>query len=342
MRKPGLDQDFESFRRSRPRKGTGGPAEAPGGGRGKEGKEHVWEALEAQETQEQQKIQLTQEVDDFFVDATKLAANIVQKVAESREQEIDSTLRHEMEDFLLQTIQRATNVIRGLGGEEQGGLAEVEVSMKNLIGAELDRFRAEGTAQLDDKHLGQDPFDTELTFDHDADEDDDLLVDGGRIQLSDNELAVDFSQPLDEDFMADEFGTTGDTAQDGQQSRPGPEPAAAPEPEEDAPLAEMYAQPAESETADEVDLEDAPYPDMPSEAEVLAALERQERDKQEHAEEPAAAQPAPPPPPAASSPSEAARAKDRKKVKAALSLLVRQGVMSKDEAREAYRRQISE
>jgi hypothetical protein len=38
----------------------------------------------------------------------------------------------------------------------------VEPSMHNLVGPLLDQFRAQGTAELSDKHLGQDPFRTDL------------------------------------------------------------------------------------------------------------------------------------------------------------------------------------
>src|SRR5262249_24520853 len=35
---------------------------------------------------------------------------------------------------------------------------ELEPQVHNLVGFQLDHFRHEGTAQLEDKHIGQDPF----------------------------------------------------------------------------------------------------------------------------------------------------------------------------------------
>jgi len=151
MKQPGMDPEFEAFcraRKMRRRKSAAAP--------GPDGHGSVWSAIEANEASDLQDRMLNAEVDDFFADATRIAATIVKRVAHGREQELTDQLRHDMEDFLAESIRRASNLMQTLPPDAESiGEAEVGTNLKNLGGKELDGFRAEGTAQLVDKHLGQ-------------------------------------------------------------------------------------------------------------------------------------------------------------------------------------------
>ncbi len=155
-----MTSDFEEFRRDRNfRRRQTQTTQRPDGNR------EVWEELEAREASQLNDEILNAECDDFFTDATRFVATIVQRVSSDRQQEITETLRLEMETFLCDSIRHATNMIINLDwkrAKDATGEETFEPSLKNLDGKDLDGFRAEGTAQLGDKHFGQDPFGTEL------------------------------------------------------------------------------------------------------------------------------------------------------------------------------------
>ncbi len=153
------DSGFEEYRRERnkhrlksgPRRDLGCNA-------------RVLKELEQVELQEARNQQLTREVHDFFTDATRTAAEIVQKVSLDKVHQIEDQLSEEMAEFLAETIRRAQEFVSLIQLTANPDLAETEVvpNMQNLVGQTLDQFRAEGTAQLSDKHLGLDPFAKEL------------------------------------------------------------------------------------------------------------------------------------------------------------------------------------
>ncbi len=153
------DSGFEDYRRERnkhrlksgPRRDLGCNA-------------RVLKELELAEQSEAHNQQLTREVHDFFTDATRTAAEIVQKVSLDQMHLIENQLSDEMADFLAETIRRAQEFVTMIQLSVSPDLAETEVvpNMQNLVGQSLDEFRAEGTAQLSDKHLGLDPFAMEL------------------------------------------------------------------------------------------------------------------------------------------------------------------------------------
>lgn len=154
MKQPGMDSEFEAFRRDqkmrrRKKVQTYRPA----------GHDQVRDAIEASEAHDLQDRVINAEVDDFFSDATRMAATIVQRVTRGRERELTDQLRHEMEEFLAESIRHATSLMKSLplGGENHGE-THLDANLKNLDGRELDAFRAEGTAQLEDKHLGKNLF----------------------------------------------------------------------------------------------------------------------------------------------------------------------------------------
>jgi len=115
------------------------------------------DAADAKEAHDQQ---LTREVHEFFSDATRTAASIVQKFHERKTVEHVSKVADEMQEFLQQAIHRAQNFIEKI--RAQGPTREAErhvvAQMQNLVGPLLDHFRSIGTAAVADKHIGQDPF----------------------------------------------------------------------------------------------------------------------------------------------------------------------------------------
>jgi hypothetical protein len=106
--------------------------------------------------------QLSREVHEFFTSATKQAATIVQKVAQTAKEETGTRLTGEMEDFLFDALQRMNAFVMQMMQRKNTNVAEqeLETHMRNLLGPVLDGFRNAGTAAVPDKHLGQDPFAT--------------------------------------------------------------------------------------------------------------------------------------------------------------------------------------
>ncbi|MCA8964470.1 MAG: hypothetical protein H6838_17120 [Planctomycetes bacterium] len=121
------------------------------------------EQVEAREVREQQ---LSREVHDFFAAATKQAAAIVEKVARDAESAIGSRIQEEMESFLRDALERVNGMVGALLVKQQRNpklaQADVEPKIGNLDSQILDEFRWEGTAEGADKHIGQDPFATDL------------------------------------------------------------------------------------------------------------------------------------------------------------------------------------
>ncbi len=153
------DSGFEDYRRERKKhRLNSGPRRDLGKNA------RVLQELEAAEINEARNQQLTREVHDFFSNATRTAAGIVQKVSADQVHQIEDQLHEEMAEFLATTIRRAQEFVSLIQITTNSNVAETEVhaNMQNLVGETLDQFRAEGTAQLSDKHLGLDPFAQEL------------------------------------------------------------------------------------------------------------------------------------------------------------------------------------
>lgn len=121
------------------------------------------EEVEAREVREQQ---LSREVHDFFAAATKQAAAIVEKVARDAESAIGNRIQEEMETFLRDALERVNGMVGALLIRQQSNpkvaQADVEPKIGNLDARSLDEFRSEGTAEGSEKHIGQDPFATDL------------------------------------------------------------------------------------------------------------------------------------------------------------------------------------
>lgn len=120
--------------------------------------------LEQVEEREVRDQQLTKEVHDFFAHATRQAAGIVEKVAREAQQEAGVRVEQEMEGFLIDALARMNSFVVTVLNQRRGPVAEarIEPRVANIVGDSLDEFRWEGTAEVGDKHIGQDPFDTDV------------------------------------------------------------------------------------------------------------------------------------------------------------------------------------
>ncbi|MFM1872110.1 MAG: hypothetical protein RL398_1532 [Planctomycetota bacterium] len=120
------------------------------------------EDFEAKEVRDQQ---MSREVQEFFSTATKQAAAIVEKVAREAQSEVSVRIQQEMEAFLRDAMERVSVLVDQLlhqqGSESLIAQAELEAKLGNL-GRALDTFRWAGTANGADKHIGQDPFATDV------------------------------------------------------------------------------------------------------------------------------------------------------------------------------------
>ena len=151
----GIGDGFDSYRRERERMRRMGITEK----RPLSGPSSALQELEAVERREERDRQLSIEMQDFFTSATKVAADIVQKVATSAKVQLDSRLSEEMAEFLRESITRVQHIVTAVLETNTSSTAEqvIEPLMHNLVGTLLDEFRKAGTAAAD-KHLGQDPM----------------------------------------------------------------------------------------------------------------------------------------------------------------------------------------
>lgn len=145
------DPNFEQFRRQRKRAQVrySGPQRT----------DSVVREIQEYESKQIHEARLTREVHEFLEDATRQAASIVEKVTIAAEHEVAERLQTEMQTFLAETVRRATTFLMQVQTKRgRASLTEMEPQVSNLVGPALDAFRFEGTAQLKDKHIGQDPF----------------------------------------------------------------------------------------------------------------------------------------------------------------------------------------
>jgi len=153
------DQGFDNFRRERKRIQS---KMSPNRVLGYENEAlRELEEVEAREVRDQQ---LTREVHEFFAAATKQAAGIVERVAKDAQAEAGLRIEQEMESFLIDALARMNTLVVSLLQQKRPPVAaaDVEPRVANLVGQSLDEFRWAGTADLGDKHIGQDPFATDV------------------------------------------------------------------------------------------------------------------------------------------------------------------------------------
>ncbi|GDY01861.1 hypothetical protein LBMAG49_11900 [Planctomycetota bacterium] len=158
MNKGHDDPGFDSFRKQRERRRL--VEEKPSTKVSQDGA--LKELMEVEAREELNRV-LTRDVQDFFESATRVAATIVGRVANSEKSEVESKLNMEMEEFLKDALSRLEQVVMQFVERSQGPEAkqEVEPHMHNLVGQMLDGFRAAGTAGVS-KHLGVDPMTMDL------------------------------------------------------------------------------------------------------------------------------------------------------------------------------------
>lgn len=154
------DEEFERFRKERKRaQPRANPAPAAS--------DFDSEALRELQQVEQRELRdkkLTREVHDFFAEATAQAKSIVERVSRDAESEATQRVEKDMEAFLIDALTRMNTFVVKMMREKRGPVAEtqVEPSVGNIVGRMLDEFRFAGTAAVGDKHLGQDPFLTDV------------------------------------------------------------------------------------------------------------------------------------------------------------------------------------
>lgn len=152
----GIGDGFDSYRRERERLRRLGATENR---RPLSGPANALQELEEAEMREMRDRRLSSEMQDFFTSATRMAADIVQKVASSAKFQIDSKLSEEMAEFLRDSITRVQTLVTEVLKNNTNSTAEqvIEPLMHNLVGSLLDEFRKSGTA-VANKHLGEDPL----------------------------------------------------------------------------------------------------------------------------------------------------------------------------------------
>lgn len=157
---------FERYRRDRKRRHMEHAAPSRAFGQNAA----VVEQLEKAEQREARNERLTREVHEFFSDATRTAAGIMARISEAEETAYEQRMGAEIGEFLSEVIRHAEAFLQRvrLAGPNAGA-HELEPMMQNLVGRALDAFRSEGTANLEDKHIGQDPFRSELPESQPAD-----------------------------------------------------------------------------------------------------------------------------------------------------------------------------
>jgi hypothetical protein len=184
------DQGFDDFRKERQRaRAKAGPTQSVLGYENQALRE-----LEQVEANEMRDRQLTREVHDFFAAATRQAASIVDRVAKDAQQETGAKVEQEMEAFLIDSLARMNNFVLAVLQSRRGTVAEAQMtpSLGNLAGAKLDEFRWEGTAEVEDKHIGQDPFATTV----------DEVQREFRLTIGEGGAPNDLAVPIDQHLVA--------------------------------------------------------------------------------------------------------------------------------------------
>jgi hypothetical protein len=267
------NDQFDDFRKERQRmRAKLGPAPSTLGYENKALRE--LEEVEAKEVLEQR---LTREVHEFFASATQQAAGIVERVARDAEQEAGAIVEQQMESFLIDALARMNSFVVTVLQQRRPPVAstEMEPRVARIVGDSLDEFRWEGTADLGDKHIGQDPFETDV---------DDVRREF-RAQVGEQVADDDQTLPIDEHLVA--------TVQQAEEESPADE-----------------CEPDTTDPATQAEPADEPEP----QAEV------------EQVEQPEPVEPA----------AQCSPAAELERFKSALKALVRQGTMSREEARAAW------
>lgn len=160
MNRKDASSSFERFRRERAARGKARKA-GPASSRAND----ALAELEAYENREMQEERLRSEVSEFFDQANRQAAVLVDKVSKAEREQNSTQLSKEMHGFLTETMRRMTQLVTRVVGSNPGGRiaeANLDAAMSNLAGPILDGFRQEGTAGTNALHLGKNPLSVDL------------------------------------------------------------------------------------------------------------------------------------------------------------------------------------
>lgn len=150
-------REFESFRQKRKNRRfkTDGGFSAPV----TDAKSKLQRAIEDEERKEMVERQLAREVQEFVEETTRLAASILNQVSSQEAEHHHEQISHEMKEFFQATLNRAEFMLESLRSMESQGaaVAEVEATLANMTTRTLDEFRSEGSESLRDAHIGEDP-----------------------------------------------------------------------------------------------------------------------------------------------------------------------------------------
>lgn len=304
---PRTPSDFERFRRDRNLRRNQRHITVARGDRVQRDTIRQIEERERSEALEQR---LTREMYEFVEETTRLAATILKEIAAQHQQNRANQISSEMHEFFSETFRRAESLTRYLhsigsdAGSLQIAISEMEPLLENLSTEALDEFRAEGTAE-GQRHMGRHPVAHRSPLE-------------GRLSDPMSEPPLSEEELLEEEFEDDEgYGENPDGSFDLE------------------PLA------SDEFFEDDVDEGRRPLEDplswRPSErleAEAAAAQPAQVAPEPE-------ARPEPEPEPAADGPDLplglGGVAHDPAKLKKALTLMVKNGLMTKEDANAAWK-----
>lgn len=160
MNRKDSSSSFERFRRERAAKG-----QVRSVGSGSSVANEALRELEAYENKEMEEERLRSEVTEFFDQANRQAAVLVDKVARAEREQSSSQLSEEMQAFLSETMRRMTQLVtRVMNSDPTGRIAEanLDASMSTITGPVLDGFRQEGTSETSVNHIGKNPLAVDL------------------------------------------------------------------------------------------------------------------------------------------------------------------------------------
>ncbi|HHI79699.1 MAG TPA: hypothetical protein ENK02_06935 [Planctomycetes bacterium] len=303
MKPSNMDNDefFETFRREksmrrRQRLGTPPKGEAPAN--------QAARTLAEDERKEALDIRLQREMMEFVESTTRVAAKILTEVEEQKARLLSEQITKEMREFFKNTLCRAEELVRSI--QVMGKVVketDIEPHLAELDTQTLDEFRVEGSAEGAKLHLGQPvPPDAEPN----TIESNDLAENPPRPRLP-------FGQEGESKQQVDESGTC----------------------ELEALGAEFDFPVEEDFDAEELQSEDRFY------GGEMVYLHEEESEQTHPSDDPEPRETPTPPQeaPAASSslpPAFEALVGDPERLKRALTLMVKNGLMSKEEARAAF------
>ncbi|MEZ5989579.1 MAG: hypothetical protein R3F30_10710 [Planctomycetota bacterium] len=153
--------EFDSFRRKRQNRkfrneGVTEPVATPSS--------RVQREIETEERKEIFERQIAREVQEFVEQTTRIAARILSEVEKENEQNHSEQIHADMREFFQVTLSRAEAMLHSLRSMDDNGpaVAELETHLQDLATATLDQFRAEGTEVTRNIHVGERPATAKL------------------------------------------------------------------------------------------------------------------------------------------------------------------------------------